>query len=212
MDEILLPSPPSSLELEEPYNIALEPTDNHEFDFDLDIEVNGYDDLDVLCSSMLENFDDLQEVEQLETMAPSQLLNQPLTRKRGRKPKIKTDKPRHRKTKVYEMAPFDDKELERRRMNALNAKQHRNRWKQRESEIKLKLEQMRKEVDVLKEMRSRHRISRTVKLWTTQVSEGKGSDVLYIYTHSICSSICNDVLYIYTLQYMQQYQLGNFET
>lgn len=77
-------------------------------------------------------------------------------KKRGRKPKSSTGpvrkSRRQPKVKVYEMQPLDDAEAERKRLNAINAKRHRDIAKQKMADMQCKLDDVVKERDNLKQM------------------------------------------------------------
>ncbi|XP_068230223.1 uncharacterized protein [Palaemon carinicauda] len=74
-------------------------------------------------------------------------------RKRGRKPKSDSgaNLPKAKKPKVYEITqPFEDKEMERKRLNAVNAKRHRDMQKEaRERDVR-ELQEVKNERDMLK--------------------------------------------------------------
>lgn len=81
-------------------------------------------------------------------------------RRRKRKSKnqdgIKTPPPPRRrrrplKTKIYEMAPFEDPERERKRLNALNARRHRELQKMNREKLKEELDAITRDRDTLKE-------------------------------------------------------------
>lgn len=80
----------------------------------------------------------------------------PPKRKRGRKPKSEKGiyappKPKARKRKIYEIdEPLEDKEQERKRLNAVNAKRHRDLQKQAKEVLSEQLETVKVERDSLK--------------------------------------------------------------
>lgn len=160
--DILTPHSPLNLEQVVQTTLELPSSLDLELDFPFehnDVQESLHDLLDI-DSLMgfdqdinLENFcDTLQKEEKLQTETQAEVPNKPLPKKRGRKPKIKVDQPRPRKTKVYELGPLEDKESERRRRNALTAKLHRTKEKNKMHEIEDKMKQMIEEVESLKEM------------------------------------------------------------
>ncbi len=74
-------------------------------------------------------------------------------KKRGRKRKypegMAPSRRRPRKPKVYEMGPLPDQHLEKKRLNALNAKKHRDLQKQAKQELTIQLELAKSERDRL---------------------------------------------------------------
>ncbi|XP_068230221.1 uncharacterized protein [Palaemon carinicauda] len=74
-------------------------------------------------------------------------------RKRGRKPKSDSgaNLPKAKKPKVYEIdQPFEDKEMERKRLNAVNAKRHRDMQKEAREKAEMQLLVVKNERDMLK--------------------------------------------------------------
>lgn len=74
-------------------------------------------------------------------------------RKRGRKPKSEAGQnlPKAKKQKIYEIAqPFENKEQERKRLNAVNAKRHRDMQKQAKESMEKQLQEVKNERDLLK--------------------------------------------------------------
>ncbi|KAK3890269.1 hypothetical protein Pcinc_005800 [Petrolisthes cinctipes] len=76
--------------------------------------------------------------------------------RRGRKPQNTTGrvrKPRRQpRTKVYQMEPFVDEEAERKRLNAVNAKRHRDMTKKKMAHLESQLAEVTKERDDLQQL------------------------------------------------------------
>lgn len=130
---------------------------------------------DLIPSFSLENFSGtLQKEEQPQTATQAPVLNKPMPKKRGRKPKIKVDIPRPRKPKVYELEPLEDKESERRRKNAITARLHRNKTKKRLLEIQDEVEKVKKETEDLKKMLNK--LQKTTAHLQKQLEEQQRND------------------------------------
>ncbi|KAK3880518.1 hypothetical protein Pcinc_014983 [Petrolisthes cinctipes] len=85
-----------------------------------------------------------------------ELLAQANPQRRGRKPQNTTGrvrKPRRQpKTKVYAMGPFVEEEAERKRLNAVNAKRHRDMTKRKMADLESQLAEVTKERDYFQQI------------------------------------------------------------
>ncbi|KAK7077042.1 hypothetical protein SK128_016806 [Halocaridina rubra] len=96
-------------------------------------------------------------------VSPSEVVSEPnkapTGKKRGRKPKAEKalheiqNTKKMKKTKVYEITqPFTDMQLERKRLNAVNAKRHRDLQKQVKENLEKQLQDVKTERDHLKDV------------------------------------------------------------